>query len=338
VIWLFYLLRAVLFIFILALLFAYVIWPPVAALEQIFRQRKMHEPGARLAALAIVYVVLSSIAVVIGIIVAPQVAQQGAAVIDKVSGVVLLLERGQLLERLSQQHFWLLPLFQAIRGPLMQYMGGLVPYLQSMLAEALRFISHLWVIVLVPILAFFLLKDQENLISNVEYWVTEPGKRLLLRAIFSDVNELLAQYMRALIILSLLSFAAQLVFYFIFGVPYALLLASLGGVLEFIPLVGPLTAAITILTASWLAGYGHMLWLLIFLGVWRLVQDYINAPAIMGAGVEVHPLAVIFGILAGAELAGIPGMFLSVPAMATLRVLVHRSRAYFEAPPSEGIR
>ena len=330
--WLLYLVRGVVFVFILALLFAYVIWPLVAAAEKLFRRRVPPGPPIRLAALALVYPVLIGLAVLAGIVIAPQIAQESATLIGKVNGLVDLIEKGKLLEQVSARHAWFLPVLTAIREPLLQHMGSVVPYLQSLATELFHFVSNLWVVVLVPILAFFLLKDREELVGGVETLVTTPGERSFLRAIFSDVNELLAQYMRALIVLSLLSFAAQLIVYLVLGVPYALLLATVGGMLEFIPLVGPLTAAGTVLIASWLAGYPHLLWIAIFLGVWRLVQDYVNTPAVMGSGIELHPLAIIFGILAGAELAGIAGMFLSVPAMATLRILLRRGRVYFSEP------
>jgi predicted PurR-regulated permease PerM len=73
-------------------------------------------------------------------------------------------------------------------------------------------------------------------------------------------------------------------------------------------------------------GYPHMLILVIFLGIYRLFQDYVLNPYVMSAGVELHPLVVLFGVLVGAELAGVPGMFFSVPAMAVLRVVVSRLR------------
>src|SRR5262249_60910444 len=102
--------------------------------------------------------------------------------------------------------------------------------------------------------------------------------------------------MRALILLSLLSFGSHLVFFLIAGVPYALLLATMAGMLEFIPMVGPLTAAGMILLASWVPGHGHPLWGPVFLGLLRLFQDYVDMPLAMGAGVGAAALLVVFGL------------------------------------------
>ncbi len=130
----------------------------------------------------------------------------------------------------------------------------------------------------------------------------------------------------ALVLLSLAAF----VFYFgalsILGVPYAILLAGIAAILEFIPLVGPLTGSIVIVLVAAFTGYPHLLWIVIFLVVYRIFQDYVLSPYLMSAGVEIHPMLVLFGVLAGEQLAGIPGMFFSVPVMAALRVIFVRLR------------
>jgi predicted PurR-regulated permease PerM len=113
-------------------------------------------------------------------------------------------------------------------------------------------------------------------------------------------------------------------------VPYAPVLGPLGGLLEFIPVVGPLAAGVVIIGVSLLNGYGHWLALVVFLGCWRLIQDYIFSPRIMGHSMELHPLAAIFGVMAGGEVAGILGIFLSIPVMASLRIVFRRWRLYAE--------
>jgi predicted PurR-regulated permease PerM len=68
----------------------------------------------------------------------------------------------------------------------------------------------------------------------------------------------------------------------------------------------------------------------VFLGIWRLIQDYVTLPRIMGESVQLHPLAAIFGVLAGGEMAGVIGVFLSIPVMASLRIVWQRWRIYAE--------
>jgi predicted PurR-regulated permease PerM len=142
--------------------------------------------------------------------------------------------------------------------------------------------------------------------------------------------------MRALVILSLNTFICYATFFAILHVPYGILLAVLAMMLEFIPMIGPLVAGVTILLVAAVAGAHlvaghivageHLLAILIFLIVFRLFQDYVLSPQIMGQGVELHPLLILFGVFAGAEIAGIAGSFLSVPLLALIRILYMRMR------------
>ena len=100
--------------------------------------------------------------------------------------------------------------------------------------------------------------------------------------------------------------------------------------MEFIPVVGPLVAALLIIGVALLMSYPHWLVLLVFLGGWRMVQDYVISPRIMGRSMELHPLAAIFGVLAGGEIAGVLGIYLSIPVMASLRIVWRRWRLYAE--------
>jgi predicted PurR-regulated permease PerM len=113
-------------------------------------------------------------------------------------------------------------------------------------------------------------------------------------------------------------------------VPYALVLGTAGGIMEFIPVVGPLVAAVLILGVGLLTSYPHWVVLLIFLAVWRLLQDYVISPRIMGKSMELHPLGAIFGVLAGGEIAGMLGIYLSIPIMASLRIVWRRWSLYAE--------
>jgi predicted PurR-regulated permease PerM len=155
--------------------------------------------------------------------------------------------------------------------------------------------------------------------------VEDGPRRALLDDVMADLHLLLAHYMRALVLLSLATFTAYSIAFSIMGVPFAILLAALGGMLEFIPMVGPLSAGVMILIVGAVSG-APLLAILIFLLAYRVFQDYILSPHLMGQGVEVHPLLLLFGVFAGAEVAGIPGTFLSVPVLAMVRILYLRFR------------
>jgi predicted PurR-regulated permease PerM len=196
----------------------------------------------------------------------------------------------------------------------------------------LNLVSHAEIvvfIVLVPVLSFYFLKDGQGILSSILNAV-RPSKRKIFNDIANDLHLLLAQYMRAMVLLGLATSIAYAVFFWIIGLPYGLLLGAIAFFFEFVPMVGPLTAAAIILLVAGLSGFGHLFWIIVFLIAFRLFQDYVLAPLLMSKGIKLHPLLVIFGVLAGSQLAGIPGAFLSVPVLATLRIIY---RQLWKQPP-----
>src|SRR6185503_19652297 len=97
------------------------------------------------------------------------------------------------------------------------------------------------------------------------------------------------------------------------GVPYAVLLAVLAGILEFIPLVGPSVVAVVATIVAALHTPGLALWVLLFLGTLRVVHDYMIYPRLVGHGLHLHPFLIVLSVLAGAELGGVAGLFMAVP-------------------------
>jgi predicted PurR-regulated permease PerM len=160
--------------------------------------------------------------------------------------------------------------------------------------------------------------------------VQSRTQREFLQDVLQDLNQMLAQFIRAQLTLAALSFLAYASFLGAMRVPFALTLGTAGGALEFIPLAGPLLAGTATMIVAVLAGYPHWGFLLLFLCIWRMILDYVISPRVMGVSLELHPLAALFGILAGGEIAGILGVYLSIPVMASLRIVWRRWRIYAE--------
>jgi len=189
-------------------------------------------------------------------------------------------------------------------------------------------------LLIIPILAIFFLRDGHQFAEALVLVFDRRAQRQFLRGIMADINVMLAAYIRAQLILAGISLVAYTLVLSIMRVPYAYVLGALGGLAEFVPVVGPFVAAAAILGVSFLLNYPHLLGLVIFLGLWRIIQDYVNSPRIMGSKVELHPLAALFAVLVGAEIAGVLGVYLSVPFIATLRILYRRWQNYGESPQS----
>src|SRR6266852_560394 len=182
--------------------------------------------------------------------------------------------------------------------------------------------------VVIPVLAIFFLNDGENIANQVIHLVSTRENHAALRSLADELHAMLQRYIRAKVILGGLSLLYCLIAMLLLGFPNAIVLGVLAGILEFIPVVGWMTAAATIVTAGVLT-HSHWIWMLALLGVWRILMDYAIAPRVMGHELEIHPLLAIFTLMVGGAVGGIVGIYLSVPLVAALRVIYRR----FASPP-----
>jgi predicted PurR-regulated permease PerM len=186
----------------------------------------------------------------------------------------------------------------------------------------------------IPILAIFFLSDGENLANQVIHLVSSKENRAAVQSLADELHVMLQRYIRAKVILGGLSLLYCSIAMFLLGFPNAIVLGILAGMLEFIPVVGWMTAAVIIVTAGALS-HAHWIWMLALLGLWRILMDYAIAPKVMGHELEIHPLLAIFTLMVGGAVGGIVGIYLSVPLVATLRVIYRR---YASPPVAAAVR
>jgi predicted PurR-regulated permease PerM len=310
-----YLIRETLFVFALALLFAYLLRPLVYYLD-----RRL--PGrSRAPALAIVYLSLVGLLVAVGIAVGSRVVLEANALAMRIPELLSRLEKPVELIASPSAPTFKEVVISTLQRQLVEHSRNLLSLLPNIALGFLLHAGSLIYIVLVPILGFFFLKDGPEFRNSILEMFAEGSRRDEIKEIAADVHLLLAQYMRALVLLAAAAFAAYGLFFSLIGVPYGILLAAIAFFLEFIPVVGPLVAAVAILMVAGLSGFHHLLWILVFLAVFRVFQDYVLSPHLLSKGAKLQPVVVIFGILAGGQIAGIPGIFLSVPVLAILRIV-----------------
>ena len=315
-----YLLRTVLLVLVIAVVFAYLIFPLVKLAE-----RGVPRAGRRPVAIGAVYLVLVAALSTVVALVGPPLGRELAALGQKFPEISAQIQSGRVISDILPHWSGAEILDEMVRAHLPQ----VVDYAQHALTGVLGWLSGAWVVIMVPIFAFFFLRDAERIASTLIGSIEDRGgRRKLSVTIIYDLHSVFGDYVRALVLLCALTFVVWTVLFLIARVPYALVLAAIGGTLEFLPLVGPVAAGITVVSVALFSGFEHPWLLALFIVIWRLVQDYVSSPLIMGRGVELHPALVIFGVLAGGELAGVAGMFLSVPVIAGLRVVWRRLREF----------
>jgi len=179
--------------------------------------------------------------------------------------------------------------------------------------------SAIWLFV-IAILAIFILQEGRQMADAMIEAAGRRGNGPRFRRILQRVDTMLARYVRAQLALAGLSFLFYSFSMLLLKFPYAIALGLMGGALEFLPAVGWIASAAVILTTGYLT-HSHWIWMAGLIVVWRLVQNYVNSPRIMGKTLELQPLTVVFALMVGAEVGGITGVYLSVPAVAVLRIV-----------------
>ncbi|HKD05204.1 MAG TPA: AI-2E family transporter [Bryobacteraceae bacterium] len=305
--WVLFLIRSTLFIFVIALMFAYLLYPLLDAIERRLTWK------TRTPALAVTFVLVLGLLIVFGVFIGRHVGAEAAQLADQI-------RNPDFARKVKEWTVLRVP----VGAQIVEHYDEILRMLPSLSLRVLSASRNLIYLIVIPILSFFILKDGREIRDTfLDFF---DGARETAQETLRDAHILLLQYMRSLLFLCLATLITFTVVLSLMSVPYAILLAAVAFPLEFVPLVGPLAAAALIIGVSGFSGYPHVIGVIIFLGAYRLFQDYVLSPHLMSRGVKLHPLMVIFGVFAGGEIGGIPGVFLSVPALALLRLLWHHLR------------
>lgn len=311
-----YLARSAFFILLLSLLFAYLLEPLVTFSQQHTRLGRRNRTWAIAQVYLAGFALLGGIGYGLGPVLLRQIKSLNAALPQILGGLsagnaavqlgakhgLSAAQQQQIHEWLARNHDFIARLFE--RG------AASAAYIAE---------SAIWLFV-IPILAIFILRDGRQLADGVVDAVGRGRDHTRLKQIVAQVDSMLAKYVRAQLALAGLSFVFYTASMLLLGFPYAIALGLVGGALEFLPAVGWFASAAAILTIGFLT-HAHWIWMALLLVLWRLVQDYVNSPHIMGENLQLQPLTVLFVLMVGGQVGGVAGLYLSVPAVAVLRIV-----------------
>ncbi len=307
--------RKPLLIFVFSMLFAYL-------LEPLIRWVQPRVRNSRGLAILTVYVVGAVLLATVGLLVGPKIVDEGRKLAHAAPDLYERVTTGNIAWQFGNRWGWSRETTERVEqfvAAHREWVGQSVNYLAS---RATSIAANVGWIALMPILAVFFLKDKSRFSGAAQSLLQDYRERTLLKDIIAEMDEMLAHFIRAQLYLAGISGVMYtVVLALALRVPYGFVLGTIGGLLEFIPVVGPLVAALIILGVAITANYHHVLIVLLFLAAWRLMQDYVISPRVLGGRVELHPLAAIFGVLVGGEIAGVVGIYLAIPVMATIRIL-----------------
>jgi len=308
--------RAVIVIFCFGILFAYLIDPVVRFLQShslLFKNlRGPHVAEAYLGLLILIAVLLH--------VLAPGSLGRTVKAVQQLPTVSDRLSNGEIATDVANQYGWSDSQAQQLKTVLVRH--RLAIRSMTIATEQLA-IAAFGAIVLIPILAIFFLSSGKALVDQVIRVVSARDNCETLHSLASELHAMMQHYIRAKVIMGGLSFAYASTALLILGFPHALALGLLAGILEFIPMAGWIIAATTIISVG-LITHSHWIWIALLLGIWRMLMDYWIAPRVWGYELEIPPLLAIFTLMVGATVGGLPGVYLSLPFVAAVRVIWRR--------------
>ncbi len=334
--WVILKITGIILLLVLSIFFAYLVSPMVEFLRRprTIGQRTIEIP--KIVAIVLAYVIMLAAILFVILVILPTLSTQFPefatqakeywATFGKKTQEIIEYSR---LKRLPP------PVVEAVNNAVPKVVEKVSTTVTEFATAALGYVIYIPWLILIPILAFFLLKDAEGFRRSALLMLPRGRWRWRGDEFFQDINSTLAAYIRAQLTACLFIGVVCSIGFTLLGLPGGLVMGVLAGFFEFVPLVGPVAIAIMAgLLALFHAGPFNAFLVLLFLGILRIVQDYAVYPRLIGQGIHLHPLAVIFAILAGEKLAGVAGIFLAIPVVAILTV---GYRHWMEHRGSEGI-
>ncbi|MFB3881031.1 MAG: AI-2E family transporter [Armatimonadota bacterium] len=337
VIWLLYQVRGILLPFILGAVIAYLLNPGIARIE------RRGTPRGR--AIALVFCLFLVVFVGAILLLAPIVANQAddlirdydknlAAFETRIAAVEEFLERrGADLGILPQD---MRLFFANARDAAAEWARGVVRSIPAILNRSIALISLL---VITPIVTYWVLRDYQRLGRKALRAIPEP-RRSSLMDLLGEINKLVGSYLLGMAIMVVIVAIYASIVLVAAGVKFAALLGMITGVLYLIPYIGFPAAVIIVAIAMTVTGHSlvSILIVFVFYVLGNIASDYLITPRVVGGRVGLHPLVVIFSLLAGAALLGVVGMVLAVPTAGAIKVVLLRfwPELFTPGPPDAG--
>lgn len=323
-----YLARNPLLMMIFGVVFAYLLEPLVVSFQTKLK-------FSREFAIAVTYVCLLLAMSIFLTFAGPKILEGAQTLTRELPSMTEKVGNGEIARELGDKRGWSYETKLELQQLLANNRNSIRSIVQSLWSRATTAVGGIAWMGLIPIFAIFVLKGKSRFAAALFALADEYHDRRFLRAVLNDMDLMLASYIRAQLAIAGLSMTAYMVFLGLIGFPFSFLIAGIGGVLEFIPVAGPLASAALILSMTVLVGYPNWLWIVFFLIGWRILQDYVIFPLLMGRGLKLPALAVLLGIFVGGEVAGVAGIYLSIPILATMRIITKNWKTRAEVIQNE---
>jgi len=191
-------------------------------------------------------------------------------------------------------------------------------------------INVIFMALTIPFLAFYMLKDIQ-LIEKTALAIVPSTRRKQVVKLFVDIDKALGNYIRGQLLVCVIVGVFAYIGYSIIGLPYPILFASVAAVFNIIPYIGPYLGAAPAILMAATVSMRLVLFVIVVNWIVQMVESNIISPQIVGRTLHLHPLMIIFSLLAGGYIAGIIGLILAVPFVAVVKVIMQHVLRYYSS-------
>ncbi|EKE23783.1 MAG: hypothetical protein ACD_6C00331G0004 [uncultured bacterium] len=339
ILWVLYLLKPVVVPFVAAFLIAYLFSPLVDVLHRIGL--------ARWLSISIVFIGIGVVVTLVMWYLVPLVWQQLMYARDSIPAGIHWINY-TFLPWLSDS-FNLVPMeidTDQISSVVMDYVqtnysaDSIQAMILKLAQSGLNFIQIGGTIVLIPIIAFYFLLDWDRMLDSLRRLIPRPYEKTTL-TIVSECHSVLGAFVKGQFLVMVLLGVVYAVGLQLIGLEIGLIIGMIAGLCSIIPYLGFAVGIIAAVIATFFQ-FGIDWWQLVLVGivfmVGQAVEGYILQPFLLGDKIGLSPVAVVFAVLAGAQLAGFLGMLIALPVAAVIVVLLRHIREYYEHTPFYGDR
>lgn len=312
-IWFLYIQRAIITPFIFAAIFAYVFNPVVN-----FLHKRARVP--RTLSVIVIYLIIISTVIAGGVIFSKRVIDESAALRSHITKFAQSAK-----SQINSLPDFVRPTVEDSLASITKSNQIIYPSVYSFLPQAF---SRIIGFVLFLFAAFYFLKEGNTMYNKFLNWIPHRYK-LEMEILLKRINIVLGGYLRGIIFLVILVSIILFVCLSVIGVKYALILAIFTGFAEIVPIIGPILATVIAASVAYISGTNNFGWdptqtalaVVIIYFVVRQVQDYFVNPQVFGKITKLHPLVILFAVLAGEHTAGVTGLLLAVPIAGVLKIV-----------------
>ncbi|MFS1513815.1 AI-2E family transporter [Chengkuizengella sp. SCS-71B] len=309
---------AVLAPFIIAMIISYVLNPIVNLLS-------IRKVPRTLAVLLIYAVFITSITVILMNLI-PMFMKQVKELNEHLPELTATVQKW--LDYVYENRFFPESVRLGVTNSLMNFENNIGKEVSQLISDIGSYINMMFLAFIVPFLAFYMLKDFKLIEKGSLAIIPSKHRKQTVRLLI-NIDEALGNYIRGQFLVCVVVGILAYIGYWVIGMPYALLLASVVAVFNIIPYLGPFFGAAPAIIMAATISFKMVLFVAIVNIIVQILEGNVISPQIVGRTLHLHPMSIIFALLVGGELAGVVGLILAVPVFAVMKVIVHHVFDYY---------